>query len=359
VRRACTPRVLEAHVTPPHLFRLDFAERLFKRNYRDPVLVTAAPYGHTALSGSGPATTAGLARECEAYEALGYDAAAQALNDLVARGAEPLFVHAALGSGGQGDGATAGPDVAVRVTKGLCEACVDAGCALFADHAAAQNLSAVGLPLSVFALGVCELRRIVDGSEAEAGDIILGLTSSGLHGEGLDAVRALVRAVSLDLSAAFAGPEAKTVAEALPSEAAASAEPKATWAQVLLAPTRVYASDITTVLRHYRVKHVIVGMTPITGGGLPGSLPRAFGNKLDAEIDRQRWPVPPIFPFLAQHAGLADAQLWNSFNMGIGLAMVVRPAFADSIARQLRRRQGQDVHVIGRLVPGTGRVRLA
>ena len=109
------------------------------------------------------------------------------------------------------------------------------------------------------------------------------------------------------------------------------------------------------MLRNYRVKHVVAGMAHITGSGLPGNLPRAFGSHLNAKVNPRTWSAAPIFDFLRRHGQVPEAEMWDVFNMGVGFTMIVRPAFADSIIEQLKR-QGETVSVIGKMVKGTGRV---
>ncbi|MBC7770967.1 MAG: phosphoribosylformylglycinamidine cyclo-ligase, partial [Pyrinomonadaceae bacterium] len=126
-----------------------------------------------------------------------------------------------------------------------------------------------------------------------------------------------------------------------------------TLGEVLLAPTRIYAKQIVGVLRKYKVKQVISGMSHITGSGLPGNLPRSLTN-LNAVLNRKSWTPHPVFPFLQKHGNIADNEMFDVFNMGIGYCLFVRPHFAEAVA-DLLRKQGETVRVIGKLAAGTGR----
>ena len=127
--------------------------------------------------------------------------------------------------------------------------------------------------------------------------------------------------------------------------------------EVLLTPTRLYAKAIVKLLRAYTVKKVVTGMAHITGSGLAANLERALHKKVDAVLDEKAWPVHPVFPFLQKHGNIPDAEMRNVFNMGIGFCLIVRPSFAASIVKQLKR-WGERAHVIGEVVRGTGKVRI-
>jgi phosphoribosylformylglycinamidine cyclo-ligase len=208
--------------------------------------------------------------------------------------------------------------------------------------------------LAGFAVGVVELKRAVNPTRVRPGDVVLGLESAGVHSNGYTLVRKVVESAGLDLNEVF--PELVPPA-AKPSrrKKAAPAEPP-TLGRVLLTPTRIYASSITRLLRGYTVKNVISGMAHITGSGMVGNLERALHKGVDAIIDTKSWEPLPVFKFLQHHGRIADDEMRRVFNMGIGYTLIVRPAFADSVAEQLTK-FGERVHVIGQVVKGTGRVR--
>jgi phosphoribosylformylglycinamidine cyclo-ligase len=128
--------------------------------------------------------------------------------------------------------------------------------------------------------------------------------------------------------------------------------------EVLLEPTRIYVKPVLKLLAGYRRKKAVSGMAHITGGGLPGNICRALPKGLDAEIDLGAWEVPPIFRFLQKHGGVSEEEMLRVFNMGIGFVLIVRPTFAEAAMRKLAK-SGEQVFKIGRIVKGSGEVRLA
>ena len=324
-RKTFGPRVLGKHGGFAGCFRLDYNEALFKRNYRDPVLVSCT---------DGVGTKVKLAAQLKIYDTVGQDLVAMSVNDLIVQGAEPLFFLDYL--------AVHKLDLAMaqQVVAGVSHGCLQAECALLGGETAEMpDVYAAGdFDLAGFAVGVCELNRMVDGSRAQAGDVILGLASSGVHSNGYSLVRAVVKAAGLSLQKKY--PEL---------------DPDSTLGQVLLTPTRIYAKPVIKVLRRYRVKQVVSAMSHITGGGLPGNVHRTLGQHLNAKINLRSWKPPAVFDFLQRHGNIADEEMFRVFNMGIGYILVVRPFFAESIKHRLGR-LGEQVSVIGKVAPGSGRV---
>jgi phosphoribosylformylglycinamidine cyclo-ligase len=325
IRRTFGPRVVGAFGGFAGLFRLDYNEKLFKRNFMDPVLVACT---------DGVGTKVKLASQMKVYDTVGQDLVAMSVNDLIVQGAEPLFFldYIALNK--------KEPELAAEMVRGVADGCVLAGCALLGGETAEMpDVYAPGeFDMAGFAIGVGELNRIIDGSEASPGDVILGLASSGIHSNGYSLVRAIIKEARLDLDKVY--PEL---------------DPAQTLGRVLLTPTRIYAHAIVSVLRRYKVKQVITSMANITGSGIPGNVPRTLNPKINAKIDRSAWVVPPVFRFLQKHGGVEEKEMWNVFNMGIGYVVIVRPAFADSIREQLEK-LGETVAVIGKVVRGSGAV---
>jgi phosphoribosylformylglycinamidine cyclo-ligase len=319
------PRVLSRHGGFAGCFRLDYNEKLFKRNFRDPVLVSCTDsVGSKVL----------LASKLGVFDTIGQDVVAMSVNDLIVQGAEPLFFLDYIGIH------KVEPAVAEQIVKGVADGCNLADCALLGGETAelADLYKPGEFDLAGFAVGVCELSRMVHGERAEAGDVILGLGSSGVHSNGYALVRAIVRDAKLDLNASYG-----------------ELDDERSLGRVLLTPTRIYARSVVKVLRRYRVKRPVAAMSHITGGGLPGNLTRTLDSSLDARIDRKSWQVPPVFRFLQQRGNVADEEMLKVFNMGIGYVLVIRPHFADSIARQLRR-AGEQVFILGQIVRGSGKV---
>jgi phosphoribosylformylglycinamidine cyclo-ligase len=191
-----------------------------------------------------------------------------------------------------------------------------------------------------FAVGVVELERATDPTRVEKGDVIIGLASSGIHSNGYSLVRRIVKDAKLKIDKVYKDLDASR-----------------TLGEVLLEPTRIYVKTIVKLLRKYTVKKIVTGMAHITGSGLPGNIPRAFGSDLDARVDLSSWTVPAVFDFLQKHGNVDRTEMFNVFNMGVGYVLIVRPSFADSILKHLKR-SGEDAWIMGEIIKGTGQVRL-
>lgn len=331
MRRTFGPRVIENVGGFAGMFRLDYNEQLFKRNYRDPVLVACA---------DGVGSKVLLARDLGVHDTVGIDLVAMNVNDLVVQGAEPLFFLDYVGVN------RVDPAVAERIVAGVARGCEIAGCALLGGETAElPDIYARGdYDLAGFAVGVVELRRATQTERVMPGDVVLGLESDGVHSNGFTLVRRIIEGARLDLHRPMAELATTTNGNA-PTLGAA-----------LLTPTRIYAQPLVRLGRGYRVKRPITGMAHITGGGLADNLKRALPPNVDAVIKRGSWPAPPIFDLLRRAGNVADDEMHRVFNMGIGFCLIVRPTFAESIARKLTR-LGERVHTIGRIVKGSGRVR--
>jgi len=329
LKRTYSPRVLGKHGAFAGCFRLDYNERLFKRNYKDPVLVACT---------DGVGTKVLLAVQMGVHDTIGQDCVAMNVNDMIVQGAEPLFfldyvgVHKVV------------PEHMEQIVKGVADGCQLAGCALIGGETAEMpDVYKKGdYDLAGFAVGVCELKRVVDGQRVEAGDVILGLASSGIHSNGYSLVRAIIKQANLDLD--------KTYPQ-LQSDGA----PDRSFGMHLLEPTRIYAKQIVSLLRSYKVKKPIGGMAHITGGGLPGNVNRALHDGVNARISLKSWDVPPLFKFLQKNGKVSDDEMLKVFNMGVGYTLIVRPHFAESVIDKLTQ-QGETVFVMGKITPGTGKV---
>ncbi|MEM8783782.1 MAG: phosphoribosylformylglycinamidine cyclo-ligase [Planctomycetota bacterium] len=333
LRRTHGPRVLGKDGAFAGMFRLDYNERLFQRNYKDPVLVACT---------DGVGTKVKLAIQLGKHDTIGQDCVAMNVNDMIVQGAEPLLFLDYVGLH------KVVPEDMEQIVKGVADGCALAGCALLGGETAEMPdvYAKHDYDLAGFAVGVVELKKVIEGHErVEAGDVILGLASSGVHSNGYSLVRAIVKEAKLKLDRAY--PEFDDD----PHHAGR------TLGELLLEPTRIYVKPIVSLLRGYKRKRPISGMAHVTGGGLPGNLNRALPKDVDAKIDRKSWTVPPIFRFLQQHGGVADDEMFRVFNMGIGYTLIVRPHFAEAVTAKLRK-SGQTVHVLGKVVRGTGKVRL-
>ncbi len=320
VQRTHGPRVLPLYGGFAGLFSLDYNERLFQRNYRHPILVAGT---------DGVGTKLRIALDAGRYRSVGQDLVAMSVNDILTLGAEPLFFLDYLATG------RLDPEVLAQVVVGVAEACAACHCALLGGETAEMpGFYAQGdFDLAGFAVGVAERDRLVDGSRVEPGDVVLGLASSGPHSNGYSLVRKIV----------FEAAGLK-VTDEVP-------ELGGTVAEVFLEPTRLYAPAVIRVLRYYATKRVVHAMAHVTGGGIPGNVPRILPKGLVAEIDRKSWPVPPVFEWLRTTGGVPKAEMWRVFNMGIGFVLVASPYYADHMAGILAK-SGETVHRIGRIVEG-------
>lgn len=328
LRRTYGPRVLGRDGAFAGCFRLDYNEKLFKRNYKDPVLVACT---------DGVGTKVLLAVQMGIHDTIGQDCVAMNVNDMIVQGAEPLFfldyvgVHKVV------------PEHMEQIVKGVADGCQLAGCALIGGETAEMpDVYKQGdYDLAGFAVGVCELKRVIDGQRVEKDDVVIGLASSGIHSNGYSLVRAILKKAKLDLDKTY--PELQD---------------DRPLGRILLEPTRIYARQIVSLLRSYKVKRPIGGMAHITGGGLPGNVNRALHNSVNARLDLGAWNVPPLFKFLQRHGKVDEKEMFRVFNMGVGYTLIVRPHFAEAVLDKLHR-LGEQAFVLGRITAGTGQVELS
>ncbi len=326
MRRTHGPRVIGKHGAFAGMFRLDYNEKLFKRNYKDPVLIACT---------DGVGTKVKLAAEMGIYNTVGIDCVAMNVNDLIVQGGEPLFFLDYLGVN------KVVPERIAQMVEGVARGCELAGCALLGGETAEMpDVYHEGdFDIAGFAVGVVELERAMNPLRVQVGDVVIGLASSGIHSNGYSLVRRILDRRKLKLSQKHEVLGGRTLGD------------------VILEPTRIYAKSITKLLRGYRVKKVISGMAHITGGGLPGNLCRALPEKLDARIDTNAWEVPEIFNLLQKQGNVDAAEMFRVFNMGVGYTLIVRPSFTDSVLKQLTK-QGEQAFVLGEIIKGQGEVQL-
>ncbi|MHC4427340.1 MAG: phosphoribosylformylglycinamidine cyclo-ligase [Planctomycetota bacterium] len=326
MRRTQGPRVMGRHGDFAGLFRLDYNEKIFQRNYRDPVLVACT---------DGVGTKVKLAAAMGVYDTVGIDCVAMNVNDLVVQGAEPLFFLDYLGLHRNE------PEMTAKLVEGVARGCEIAGCALLGGECAEMpDIYAEGdFDMAGFAVGVVPLKRAIDPTRVEVGDVIVGLASSGVHSNGFSLVRAIVEQAGLRLEQVYRELGERSLGE------------------VLLEPTRIYARPIVKLLGHYKVKRVVSGMAHITGGGLPGNVRRVLPDDVSARIETRSWGAPPIFAFLRRHGSVDRSEMFKTFNMGVGIVLIVRTSFAASVIRQLNA-AGEQAFVIGEVTKGSGDVSL-
>ena len=288
---------------------------LKRLGFADPVLVAAT---------DGVGTKLKIAIETGTHHTIGIDLVAMSVNDLVVQGAEPLFFLDYFACG-QLD-----PEVGARVIKGVAEGCRQAGCALIGGETAEMpGLYQMGdYDLAGFAVGAVERDAILPRTDVRAGDVILGLASSGIHSNGYSLVRKIVERTGLRWSAP------------------APFDPARELGAALLEPTRIYVKSCLAALRATKA---VKALAHITGGGFPDNIPRVLPQGLGVMLDLHRVPVPPIFRWLADVGQVAEAEMLRTFNCGVGMVAVVAPSEVDAVGNALVR-EGETVVPIGEVV---------
>lgn len=286
--------------------------------FKDPVLVSTT---------DGVGTKLKLAIDTGQHGTVGVDLVAMCVNDLVVQGAEPLFFLDYFATG------SLAVEQAATVIAGIAEGCRQAGCALVGGETAEMpGLYASGdYDLAGFAVGAAERGSLLPAPDIGSGDVVLGLASSGVHSNGYSLVRRIA-------AAAHAG-----------WGSAAPFAPGQTLGEALLAPTRIYVKPVLAAHRAGLIK----AAAHITGGGLPGNLPRVLPAGTAAALDASAWTPPPVFGWLARAGEVPAEEMLRVFNCGIGMALVVAEAKAKQAAALLAA-EGERVFTIGRIVPGDG-----
>jgi len=304
------------------LFSLDYDEELFRRNHAHPILVSST---------DGVGTKLKVAFMTGRHETVGIDLVAMCVNDILVQGAEPLFFLDYLATG------KLEPGVLQRVVSGIAAGCKEAGCSLLGGETAEMpGFYAEGeYDVAGFVVGIVERGRLITGQKVQPNDVIVGLPSTGLHSNGYSLVRRLLferEGMGCEDSLARFGID-RTVGEEL------------------LIPTRIYVKPVRAVLHRYRVKQVVRGIAHITGGGLVENIPRVLPEGCGAELDSSTWRRPPIFDVIRELGEVPMDEMYRTFNMGLGLVLMVSPYYADNVMRQLRR-QGEEPVAVGRVVEG-------
>ncbi len=283
--------------------------------YRRPVLVSGT---------DGVGTKLKLATETGRHDTIGRDLVAMCVNDVVVVGAEPLFFLDYYATG------KLDVDTGARIVTGIADGCELAGCALVGGETAElPGMYHDGdYDLAGFCVGIVERDAILDGASVVADDVVIGIASSGLHSNGYSLARKVVKTAGASLSDPFDG---------------------ATLADALLEPTRIYVKPLLTTIAAGGIK----AMAHITGGGLPGNLPRVLPDGLGAELDPSRWSRPAIFDWLQRSGDIEDAEMFRTFNCGIGMCVVAAEADSDRVIETLLA-QGERATIVGRIVAGDG-----
>lgn len=286
--------------------------------FSDPILVAAT---------DGVGTKLRVAIEAGKHDTVGIDLVAMCVNDLVVQGAEPLMFLDYY--------ATGRLEVAVArdVVAGIAEGCRQAGCGLIGGETAEMPgmYSEGDYDLAGFSVGAVERDRVLERDRVAAGDIVIGLPSSGVHSNGYSLVRRVIERSELAWDAAAPFDAGKTLAEAL------------------LAPTRIYVKSCLAALRTDGVH----GFVHVTGGGLIENPPRVYGDDLTMRLDLSAWTPPPVFPWLAAQGGIEGREMLRTFNCGLGMLVVVAADTADAVETALTDAGEAPVRV-GRIEPRAG-----
>lgn len=285
--------------------------------YSDPLLVAA---------NDGVGTKLKLAIDLDRHQGVGIDLVAMCANDLMVQGAEPLFFLDYFATG------ALDANVAEAVVGSIVAGCREAGCALIGGETAEMpGMYAPGdYDLAGFCVGAVERGELLDGSRVEAGDVIVGITSSGVHSNGFSLVRRIIADQEWDL------------------EAEAPFLPGVSLGDALLEPTRIYVKPLLPLVR----EGAIHALAHITGGGLLENIPRILPPGLRAQIDAGAWEFPPLFGLLKDGGSIAPKEMARTFNCGIGMVAIVASADADSVIGRLAER-GEDSRVIGTVQAGS------
>jgi len=277
---------------------------------KEPVLVSGT---------DGVGTKLRLAFEWQRHDTVGIDLVAMSVNDILVQGAEPLFFLDYFACG------KLSVDTAATVLGGIARGCELAGCALIGGETAEMpGMYPEGeYDLAGFAVGAVEKSRIMDGRAIDAGDVVLGLASSGAHANGFSLLRRI-------LTHAGAKPDQRLGDTPL--------------MDLIMAPTRIYVKSVLAALAQHG--DAIHGLAHITGGGLLDNVPRILPPGLRVVLQREAWSMPPLFTWLQQHGNVTDAEMHRVFNCGIGMVVVVCAAQADAVAATLSAR-GETVFRIG------------
>lgn len=286
--------------------------------YKEPVLVSGT---------DGVGTKLKLAFMMDKHDTIGQDVVAMCVNDVLAQGAVPLFFldYIAVGKNH--------PEKIEAIVKGVSDGCVKANCALVGGETAEMPdmYDVDDYDIAGFTVGAVEKSKIIDGTKTKAGDVVIGLTSSGVHSNGFSLVRKLVfKDHDLDLNTQYEG-LSRTLGEAL------------------LEPTKIYVRSVSEVLNQVDVH----GVAHITGGGFYENMPRCLQKGLGIEINSGSWPMPEIFPFLQKLGNIEEKEMYNVFNMGVGMILVVDEKDVEKTCAILKE-MNEEAYVIGQVTAQEG-----
>jgi len=295
---------------------------LSKEEYQEPVLVAGT---------DGVGTKLRIAFLMDKHDTIGIDAVAMCVNDIVVQGARPLFFLDYLAVG------KLFPDKVADIVKGIAEGCQQAGCSLIGGETAEMPgfYPEDEYDVAGFAVGIVEKSKIIDGSKISKGDKIIGLASAGLHSNGYS----LARKVLLELAGYSLTENISQLGKTLGEE--------------ILTPTKIYVKTVLNLLEEHQLK----GIAHITGGGLIENLPRVIPDGKQAIIKEGTWDILPIFKLLQEKGNIPWTEMYKTFNLGIGLALVVASEDAETILAKLEG-LGEKAYLIGEIGEGTEKIRI-
>jgi phosphoribosylformylglycinamidine cyclo-ligase len=290
---------------------------LTQYKYDEPVLVSGT---------DGVGTKLMLAFQTGKHDTIGIDAVAMCVNDIITVGAKPLFFLDYIACG------KVVPQIMEDIVAGVSEGCVQSGCALIGGEMAEHPgmMPENEYDIAGFCVGIVEKKKMISGEKICAGDVLVGLASSGVHSNGFSLIRKIISENKLDLKKVYDGFE-KNLGE------------------VLLTPTKIYAKTIGALCENFSPK----GMAHITGGGFIENIPRILPKGLGAEIFTGAWEIPHIISFIQKYGSIPNEEMYNLYNMGIGMVVAFAAEEADD-AIEFLRAQGEGAAKIGRVVSGEG-----
>lgn len=292
--------------------------------YQEPVLVSGT---------DGVGTKLKIAQALNRHETIGIDLVAMCVNDVLTSGAEPLFFLDYLATG------KLEPEQLAQVVAGIAEGCRLAGCALLGGETAEMPgfYQPGEYDLAGFCVGVAEKSKLLDGSQVQVGDLVIGLESSGPHSNGYS----LIRKIVADRGLAWSERPDILAGQSL--------------GEACLMPTQIYVRPILGALKSGLTIH---SMAHVTGGGFPENLPRCLGKNQSIQIRQNSWKIPAIFHWISEVGQVNLAEMFNTFNMGIGFVLLVPPNQAEQAVKWFNA-YGEPAHLIGEVVPGEGNVLMA
>ncbi len=290
------------------LFPLDIA------GMKEPVLVSGT---------DGVGTKLRIAQLLDKHDTIGIDCVAMCVNDIICCGAKPLLFLDYIACGRNV------PERIAEIVGGVAEGCVQAGCALVGGETAEHpgTMAEDDYDLAGFSVGIVDKSKVIDNSKMQAGDVMIALPSSGVHSNGFSLVRKVFDVEHCDLKAPVEELHGASLGE------------------TLLAPTRIYVKPVLAVMKEVTLK----GISHITGGGFYENMPRSIPKGLGVKIEKSAVRVPPIFSLIQKRGNISEHDMFNTFNMGVGMSVVVAKEDADR-AVELFRANGEDAYILGTIV---------